>query len=81
MVFFIDEARSRPPPPLFTNVNKKMVFFIEGFPYHDWVVQVRPGEIRHPRPGAGRQRGPALQHPLRPPRGHLHGNTPAQDRS
>ena len=33
MVFFIDEARSRPPPPrLLTNVNKKMVFFIEGFP-------------------------------------------------
>ena len=26
MVFFIDEAR-------LTNVNKKMVFFIEGFPY------------------------------------------------
>ena len=35
MVFFIDEARSRPPhPALLTNVNKKMVFFIEGFPYH-----------------------------------------------
>ena len=34
MVFFIDEARSRPlPPRLLTNVNKKMVFFIEGFPY------------------------------------------------
>ena len=35
MVFFIDEARSRPPPPprLLTNVNKKMFFFIEGFPY------------------------------------------------
>ena len=34
MVFFIDEARSRPPPPrFFANVNKKMVFFIEGFPY------------------------------------------------
>ena len=32
MVFFIDEARSRPPPRLLTNVNKKMVFFIEGFP-------------------------------------------------
>ena len=32
MVFFIDEARSRNPPPLLTNVNKKMVFFIEGFP-------------------------------------------------
>ena len=33
MVFFIDEARSRPPVPrLLTNVNKKMVFFIEGFP-------------------------------------------------
>ena len=32
MVFFIDEARSRPPPCLLTNVNKKMVFFIEGFP-------------------------------------------------
>ena len=36
MVFFIDEARSRPTPPhpprLLTNVNKKMVFFIEGFP-------------------------------------------------
>ena len=31
MVFFIDEARSRPPPCLLTNVNKKMVFFIEGF--------------------------------------------------
>ena len=30
MVFFIDEARS---PRLLTNVNKKMVFFIEGFPY------------------------------------------------
>ena len=34
MVFFIDEARSRPPPRLLTNVNKKMVFFIEGFPYN-----------------------------------------------
>ena len=33
MVFFIDEARSRPPPRLLTNVNKKMFFFIEGFPY------------------------------------------------
>ena len=33
MVFFIDEAGSRPPPRLLTNVNKKMVFFIEGFPY------------------------------------------------
>ena len=32
MVFFIDEARSRPPPRLLTNVNKKMFFFIEGFP-------------------------------------------------
>ena len=32
MVFFIDEARSR-PPRLLTNVNKKMFFFIEGFPY------------------------------------------------
>ena len=32
MVFFIDEACSRPPPRLLTNVNKKMVFFIEGFP-------------------------------------------------
>ena len=34
MVFFIDEARSRPPPfpRLLTNVNKKMVFVIEGFP-------------------------------------------------
>ena len=32
MFFFIDEARSRPPPCLLTNVNKKMVFFIEGFP-------------------------------------------------
>ena len=31
MVFFIDEARSR-PPPLLTNVNNKMVFFNEGFP-------------------------------------------------
>ena len=31
MVFFIDEARSR-PPRLLTNVNKKMFFFIEGFP-------------------------------------------------
>ena len=31
MVFFIDEARSR-PPRLLTNVNKKMLFFIEGFP-------------------------------------------------
>ena len=30
MVFFIDEA---PPPRLLTNVNKKMFFFIEGFPY------------------------------------------------
>ena len=30
MVFFIDEARSR--ARLLTNVNKKMVFFIEGFP-------------------------------------------------
>ena len=39
MVFFIDEARSRPPPRLLTNVNKKMVFFIEGFPnwrLKDW---------------------------------------------
>ena len=44
------------------------------------MVQVRPGEVRHPRPGAGRQRGPALQHPLRPGRGHLHGHPPAQDR-
>ena len=32
MVFFIDKARSRPPPRLLTNVNKKMVFFNEGFP-------------------------------------------------
>ena len=32
MVFFIDEARSRPPLPLLTNVNNKMFFFIEGFP-------------------------------------------------
>ena len=34
MVFFIDEARSRPPPSprLLTNVNKKMFFFNEGFP-------------------------------------------------
>ena len=32
--FFFDEARSRPPPRcLLTNVNKKMVFFIEGFHY------------------------------------------------
>ena len=31
MVFFIDEAHSRTPP---TNVNKKMVFLNEGFPYH-----------------------------------------------
>ena len=32
MVFFIDEARSSPPPSLLTNVNEKMVFFIEVFP-------------------------------------------------
>ena len=38
MVFFIDEARSRPPPCLLTNVNKKMVFFIEGFPYWSLLV-------------------------------------------
>ena len=37
MVFFIDEARSRPPPPLLTNVNNKMFFFTEGFPYL-WTV-------------------------------------------
>ena len=36
MVFFIDEARSTPPPRLLTNVNKKMFFFNEGFPY--WVL-------------------------------------------
>ena len=33
MVFFIDKARSSPPPRLLTNVNKKMFFFNEGFPY------------------------------------------------
>ena len=34
MVFSIDKAHSRPHPPcLLTNVNKKMFFFIEGFPY------------------------------------------------
>ena len=40
MVFFIDEARSRPPPALLTNVNKKMVFFIESFPYRGKVLVV-----------------------------------------
>ena len=36
MVFFIDEARS---PPFLTNVNKKMVFFIEGFPYLEFQIK------------------------------------------
>ena len=30
MVFFIDEACSRPPPALLTNVNKKMVFLLKA---------------------------------------------------
>ena len=31
MVFFIDKARSRPPPPLLlTNVNNKMVFLMKA---------------------------------------------------
>ena len=42
MVFFIDEARSWPPPRLLTNVNKKMFFFIEGFP------NLQPPDWKHP---------------------------------
>ena len=38
MVFFIDEARFRPPLALLTNVNKKMFFFIEGFPNQQFLI-------------------------------------------
>ena len=76
MVFFIDEARSRPPPRLLTNVNKKMVFFIEGFPnptrnqlhsppglQHERAVGEREPDLSQPdAEGAGDHVGPRVQH-------------------
>ena len=51
MVFFIDEARSR-PPRLLTNVNKKMVFFIEGFPYGNMSLPTLQSNTNDARGGA-----------------------------
>ena len=44
MVFLIDEARSRPPPLILTNVNKTMVFFIEGFPNTNEHIIIGPAD-------------------------------------
>ena len=50
MFFFIDEACSRPPLRLLTNVNKKMFFFIEGFTYHHHSLVDVEGHLRAPIP-------------------------------